>query len=68
MSDDGASAGRAEREEETMLGMGLVFLLFLSLAVYPVWPYSRAWGFTPSVVSGALLVGLISLLQIGARL
>lgn len=50
-----------------MLGLGLVFLLFLSLAVYPLWPYSREWGYTPSAVSGALLASLIGLLQFGAQ-
>jgi uncharacterized protein DUF3309 len=51
-----------------MLGAGLVFVLFLSLAVYPIWPYSRQWGFAPSAVGGALLIGLIGLLEIGASL
>jgi hypothetical protein len=61
-------AGTRERKEETMLGAGLVFMLLLALAVYPIWPYSRQWGFAPSAVSGALLIGLIGLIEIGARL
>jgi hypothetical protein len=51
-----------------MLGMGLVFLLFFSLVVFPAWPYSRGWGYAPSALSGALLLCLIGLLEIGARL
>jgi hypothetical protein len=27
----------------------------------PVWPYSRRWGFTPSVILGVLLVALLIL-------
>lgn len=51
-----------------MLGLGLVVLLFLSLAVLPTWPYSQRWGYTPSALGGALLLGLIGLLQIGIHL
>ena len=51
-----------------MLGAGLVFMLLFALAVYPIWPYSRQWGFAPSAVSGALLIGLIGLLQVGVPL
>jgi hypothetical protein len=51
-----------------MLGVGLVFLLLFSLAVYPMWLYSRQWGYAPCAISGALLIGLIGLLQIGANL
>ena len=51
-----------------MLGLGLVFLLFLCLALFPTWPYSRSWGYAPSAVSGALLLGLIGLLEIGTRM
>ena len=51
-----------------MLGLGLVFVLLLTLALYPVWPYSRGWGFAPSAATGALLAGLIGLLHAGAHL
>ena len=51
-----------------MLGLGLVFLLFLSLALFPTWPYSRSWGYAPSAVSAGLLLWLIGLLQIGTTL
>ena len=49
----------------TMLGAGLVFLLFFSLAVYPVWPYSRGWGYGPSGVLGAVLVVVVVLFLMG---
>lgn len=48
-----------------VLGAGLVFLLTLSIALLPVWPFSREWGYTPSALTGVLLVGLIGLLRIG---
>ena len=50
-----------------MLGAGLVFILFLALAVYPLWPYSRSWGYVPSAIAGGLLMVLVSLLEVGAR-
>lgn len=48
-----------------VLGLGLVFLLFLSVALLPVWPFSRRWGYAPSAATGFLLIGLIGLLQLG---
>lgn len=48
-----------------LLGFGLVFLLFLSVALLPVWPFSRQWGYAPSAATGFLLIGLIGLLQLG---
>lgn len=47
------------------LGVGMVFLLFLAVALLPVWPFSRRWGYAPSAAAGVLLVGLIGLLQLG---
>ncbi|MFN2420597.1 MAG: DUF3309 family protein [Gemmatimonadota bacterium] len=51
-----------------MLGVGLVFLLMLTLALFPTWPYSRRWGYAPSAATGTLLLGLIGLLRIVAQL
>jgi hypothetical protein len=51
-----------------MLGAGLVFMLFLALAIYPVWPYSRQWGYAPSAIAGALLAFLIGFLEVAVRL
>ncbi|MDX1661231.1 MAG: DUF3309 family protein [Gemmatimonadota bacterium] len=48
-----------------LLGIGLVFLLFLTIALLPIWPFSRQWGYAPSAVTGVLLMGLIGLLQLG---
>lgn len=48
-----------------MLGSGLVFLMFLSVALLPVWPFSRRWGYAPSATAGILLIGLIGLLRLG---
>ena len=30
-------------------------------ASLPVWPYSRRWGFTPSIILGVLLIALLIL-------
>ncbi|HUP18498.1 MAG TPA: DUF3309 family protein [Gemmatimonadota bacterium] len=49
-------------------GSGLVLLLIMSIALFPVWPFSRAWGYTPSAVTGVLLMGLIGLVRTGATL
>lgn len=48
-----------------LLGVGLVFLLFLAIMLLPVWPFSRRWGYAPSAAAGILLMGLIGLLQLG---
>jgi hypothetical protein len=48
--------------------MGLLFALLLImvlLAMLPSWPYSRAWGYGPSGLAGALLIILIVLILIG---
>ncbi len=48
-----------------LFGVGLVFLLFLVIALLPVWPFARRWGYAPSAAAGVLLMGLIGLLQLG---
>jgi hypothetical protein len=44
-----------------------LFLLLLALlvAVVPVWPYSRRWGYTPTAVAVLVLVGLLVLSYVG---
>jgi hypothetical protein len=44
-----------------------LFLLLLALlvAVVPVWPYSRRWGYAPTAVAVVVLVGLLVLSYIG---
>ncbi len=51
-----------------VLGSGLVMLLVGTVALFPVWPFSRQWGYTPSAVTGTVLAGLIGLIQTGAML
>ena len=51
-----------------VLGFGMVMLLFGTVALFPVWPFSRQWGYAPSAVTGTLLMGLIGLIQTGAML
>lgn len=39
--------------------MGLFFLLVIAIAlvaVLPVWPYSRGWGYRPTWIIGALFI------------
>ena len=43
-----------------MLGPVLVILLLLALfGTWPVWGYSRRWGYTPSGTIGVVLVFLL---------
>jgi hypothetical protein len=50
-----------------MYFQAFLFLLLLALliAVVPIWPYSRRWGYTPTLVAVAMLVGLLALSYIG---
>ena len=51
------------REEDTTMGLILLILLILLLlGGLPTWPYSRAWGYYPSGITGLLLIILIILL------
>lgn len=49
-----------------IIGAGMVLLLFGTIALFPVWPFSRSWGYTPSAVAGMILLGVIGLVRIGA--
>jgi Protein of unknown function (DUF3309) len=45
-----------------MFNTVFMFGLFMSVpAALPVWPYSRRWGFNPSVILGLLLIVLLIL-------
>ena len=37
----------------------LSVLLLTFVAVLPVWPYSRAWGYAPAILIGTVLVVLL---------
>lgn len=43
----------------------LIILILLLLGAVPVYPHSRAWGYTPSSIIGVLLIILIILLITG---
>jgi sterol desaturase/sphingolipid hydroxylase (fatty acid hydroxylase superfamily) len=48
------------RKTRNMLGTLLIFVLLLALfAAWPVWGYSRSWGYTPSGTIGVVLVFLL---------
>ena len=49
-----------------MLGTILIVLFILLLiGAFPVWPYSRSWGYYPTGGLGLLLLILILLLLLG---
>ena len=56
-----------ERLFVEMSGMNLfllILLILIILAALPAWPYSRAWGYLPSVIlAGILLIVVIALLM-----
>ena len=56
---------RATGEIVRMLVILLIILLLLSVGSFPVWPYSRGWGYYPSSGLGVVLVILIVLLLLG---
>jgi hypothetical protein len=43
----------------------LILLLAALLAVLPIWPHSRAWGYYPGGFIGLLLLLLLLLLSLG---
>lgn len=43
----------------------LIILILLLLGAFPIWPYSRSWGYYPSGGLGLLLILLIILLLMG---
>lgn len=45
----------------------LIILILLLVAVFPVWPYSRGWGYNPSWILGVLLLVFL-LLALSGRI
>ncbi len=43
----------------------LIILVLLLVGAFPVWPYSRAWGYYPSGGLGLIVVILVILLLMG---
>jgi hypothetical protein len=43
----------------------LVVLILILIGVFPAWPYSTGWGYTPSGIVGGLLVVLLVALALG---
>ncbi|MBO9662891.1 DUF3309 family protein [Dokdonella sp.] len=43
----------------------LVVIVLLLLGALPSWPYSRAWGYYPSGILGAILVIVLVLALLG---
>jgi len=43
----------------------LIILILLLVGAFPVWPYSRAWGYYPSGGLGLVLIILVILLLMG---
>jgi Protein of unknown function (DUF3309) len=48
-----------------MLVILLIILLLLAVGSFPVWPYSRGWGYYPFSGLGVVLVILVVLLLLG---
>ncbi|AGA91213.1 Protein of unknown function (DUF3309) [Thioflavicoccus mobilis 8321] len=43
----------------------LIVLVLILVGVFPTWPHSRAWGYTPSGAIGLAVVVLLVLLLLG---
>jgi hypothetical protein len=43
----------------------LIILILLLIGAFPVWPYSRSWGYYPTGGLGLVLVILIILILMG---
>jgi hypothetical protein len=37
----------------------LLLMLLIFVGVLPMWPFSRAWGFAPAILVGAVLLVLL---------
>ncbi|HEY1707422.1 MAG TPA: DUF3309 domain-containing protein [Rhizomicrobium sp.] len=56
----GGSLTQENGNIRAMLGTILIVLLMLALfGVWPIWGYSRRWGYTPSGTIGVVLVFLL---------
>lgn len=49
----------------TLTSLVIVVLVLLLLGTIPSWPYSREWGFRPSMIAGAILLLVLVLVLIG---
>jgi hypothetical protein len=45
--------------------MLMILLVLLLIGTLPSWPHSRAWGYTPSGVLGAVLIVVLVLFLLG---
>ncbi len=43
----------------------LIVLILILVGVLPTWPHSRAWGYQPTGIVGAVLVILLILMLLG---
>jgi hypothetical protein len=43
----------------------MILLVLLLIGTLPTWPHSRAWGYTPSGVLGAVLIVVLVLFLLG---
>jgi hypothetical protein len=43
----------------------LIILILLVIGAFPVWPYSRGWGYYPSGIIGLILIILLILALFG---
>ena len=43
----------------------LIVLVLILVGALPTWPYSSAWGYTPSGVLGAIVIVMLVLLLLG---
>lgn len=43
----------------------IILLILILLGVFPAWPHSRAWGYNPSAIVGAILVVLLIFVLLG---
>lgn len=48
-----------------MLVILLIILLLLSVGSFPIWPYSRGWGYYPSSGLGLILLIVLILFLLG---
>ncbi|MCH8623010.1 DUF3309 family protein [Undibacterium sp. TS12] len=43
----------------------LVILILILVGLFPVWPYSRSWGYGPSTLTSLIVIALIVMLLTG---
>jgi hypothetical protein len=54
--------GKTDMSITTIL---LIILVLILVGALPTWPYSSAWGYTPSGVLGAIVIVMLVLLLLG---